>query len=115
MNPNENISLHVLHVASAFLLVGCTFYAFAGPPETRKKILAWSGVFSLLAVATGLRLWQGLYGFHGGWAIVKLVCWLGLSAIAGMAYRKRDRVHLLLLVTVVLAVTAIAMVYVKPF
>jgi hypothetical protein len=115
MNPNEINSLLIVHVSSALLLVGITFYAFAGAPETRKKALIWSGIASLLVLATGIRMWQGLYDFHGGWPIVKLVCWLGISSIAGLAYRKRDRIPLLLAITVILAVTAIAMVYVKPF
>jgi hypothetical protein len=115
MSPNEIISLLIVHVASALLLIGCTFYAFAGAPGTRKRILTWSGVASLLVLATGIRMWQGVYGFHGIWPIVKLVCWLGISAIAGLAYRKRDRVALLLVITLALAVTALVMVYVKPF
>jgi hypothetical protein len=32
-----------------------------------------------------------------------------------MAYRKRDRVNTLMLIALVLAITAVAMVYVKPF
>jgi hypothetical protein len=115
MSPPEINSLHVLHVASAIFLVGWTFYAFAAPRETRGKVLAYSGIASLIVLLTGLRLWQGIYAFHGGWVIVKIVCWLGLSAIAGMAYRRRERVPLFVWVTVVLATTAVAMVYLKPF
>jgi len=115
MNPYELNTLHTLHVGAAILLVGITFYAFAGAPETRKTVLIWSGVTSLLVFATGLRMWQGIYGFHGGWVIAKLVCWLGLSSIAGMAYRKRDRASLLILITAALAVVSVALVYTKPF
>jgi hypothetical protein len=115
MNPNELNTLHIVHVGSALLLVGSTFYAFAGVPETRKSVLIWGGLASLVLLLTGLRMWQGLYGFHGGWAVVKLVCWLGLSSIAGIAYRRREQAGLLMLITVVLALTAVAMVYVKPF
>jgi hypothetical protein len=115
MSPTEINTLHVLHVASAFFLVGWTFYAFAGPPETRKKVLALSGILSLLVLLTGIREWQGIYGFHGGWPVVKIVCWLGLSAITGIAYRKRNRVPLLAWITVALVTLAVVMAYTKPF
>jgi hypothetical protein len=115
MGPTEINTLHVLHVASAILLVGWTFYAFAGPPESRRKVLALSGILSLVVLLTGLRLWQGVYGFHAGWPIVKLACWLGLSAIAGIAYRRRNSVPTLLWVTVALVTIAVVMAYTKPF
>jgi hypothetical protein len=115
MSIPEVNTLHLLHVCSAIFLVGWTFYAFAGPPESRRRVLAYSGIASLLVLLTGLRLWQGMYGFHGGWVVVKLVCWLGLSAIAGMAYRRRSRVQLFLWITVILVTTAVEMVYFKPF
>ena len=115
MSPTEINTLHVLHVASAFFLVGWTFYAFAAPRETRGKVLAYSGIASLIVLLTGLRLWQGIYAFHGGWVIVKIVCWLGLSAIAGIAYQKRNRVPLLAWITVALVTLAVVMAYTKPF
>ncbi|MDD2764931.1 MAG: hypothetical protein PHE83_13265 [Opitutaceae bacterium] len=116
MNPHESIILHLLHVAAALVLMGYTFYAFAAAPETRKRVLIWTGGASLVMLLTGLRMWQGLYGFApAGWLIVKLICWLGLSALAGIAYRKRGKAGLLAGVALILAVTAVAMVYVKPF
>jgi hypothetical protein len=48
------------------------------------------------------------------WVVVKLVCWLGLSALAGVAYRRRERTGLLMGIAAVLALTALAMVYFKP-
>ncbi len=115
LSPHEYNSLRILHVLSVIGLVGTVFYACAGAPETRKKVLMWSGIASLLALLTGFRLWQGAYGLAGGWAVVKLVCWLGLSAFAGLAYRRRAQAGLWLKLTLVLAATALAMVYVKPF
>ena len=42
-------TLHVLHVFSALVLTGYTFFAFAGPaPTTRKKVLVITGIASLL-------------------------------------------------------------------
>jgi hypothetical protein len=115
MNPHELNTLHILHVLSVLGLTGATFYAFAGAPESRKRVLMWSGIASLLVLLTGLRMWQALYGFHGAWVVVKLVCWLGLSAISGIAYRRRGATGLLVLVTLALLATALAMVYVRPF
>ena len=116
MNPYESIFLHLLHVAAALVLMGQTFYAFAAPPETRRKVLIWSGGASLVMLLTGLRMWQTVFGFApAGWLFVKMVCWLGLSALAGIAYRRRELAGALAWVAMILAVTAVAMVYVKPF
>jgi hypothetical protein len=45
------------------------------------------------------------------WIIVKLVCWLGLASISGMAYRKPQRIPLLTFVAIALILTAIVTVY----
>ncbi|MCF7689051.1 MAG: hypothetical protein K9N01_12210 [Cephaloticoccus sp.] len=115
MNPHELESLHIIHVLSAIGLIATTFYACSGAPETRKKVVMWAGIASLLVVLTGIRMWQGLYGFAGGWAIVKLVCWLGLSAFAGIAYRRRARAALWIQLTLVLTLVSLTMVYLRPF
>jgi hypothetical protein len=114
MNPSELNALHIIHVLSVLGLTGATFYAFAGAPESRKRVLMWSGIASLLVLATGIRLWQVLH-IQGGWIWVKLICWLGLSAISGIAYRRRGATGLLMLITLALLATALAMVYVRPF
>jgi hypothetical protein len=115
MGPQEFNTLHIIHVLAVLGLTGATFYAFAGAPESRKRVLMWSGIASAIVLLTGLRMWQAVYDFHGGWVVVKLVCWLGLSAISGIAYRRRGATGLLILITLVLLATALAMVYVKPF
>lgn len=114
MNVSELNALHIIHVASVLVLVAYTFFAFAGPAETRKRVMMITGVASLLVLLTGIRMWQALFAFHvAGWIMVKLICWLGLSAQAGVAYRKRDQVNTLMLVTLVLAITAVTMGYLK--
>lgn len=116
MNPHELNALHVLHVTGVILLIAYTFFAFAAPPETRKRVLMITGIASLLIVLTGVRLWQGTMGFHvAGWIIVKLVCWLGLSAVSGMGYRKREMSGTLSVIALGLAITAVAMAFIKPF
>jgi hypothetical protein len=115
MTAPELNTLHIIHVTSAIGLVGATFYAFAGAPETRKKVLTWSGIAALLVFLTGLRLWQQVFGFAGGWVYVKMFCWLGIAALAGIAYRRREQAGLLIIITLVLVATAVAMAFVKPF
>jgi hypothetical protein len=46
---------------------------------------------------------------------VKLVCWLGLSAMVGFAYRRRAQADLFMIIAFALAITAVAMVFVRPF
>lgn len=116
MNSHEIITLHVLHVAAGLVLMGYTFYAMAAPPETRKKVMIWTGTASLVMLLAGVRMWQQTYGFAmAGWLVIKVICWLGLSALAAIAYRRRAQTGLLMGIAIILAVTAVAMVYVKPF
>jgi hypothetical protein len=116
MNIHELNALHLIHVAAVLVLIAYTFFAFAGPVETKKRVLMITGIATTLVLLTGIRMWQGAFGFGVmGWICVKLVCWLGLSALTAFAYRKRDKANLLMVVALVLAITALAMVYVKPF
>ncbi len=115
MNAQEFTSLHILHVLSALGLVGTIFYACAGAPERRKKLLMWSGIASLLVFLTGFRMWQGVFHFAGGWVIVKMVCWLALSALAGIAYRRQAKAGLWITLALALTAVALVMVYLKPF
>ncbi|HYD84142.1 MAG TPA: hypothetical protein VEA63_08805 [Opitutus sp.] len=106
---------YVLHVISVLVLTGYTFYAFAAPAETRKRVMMVTGIASLLVLVGGFGLQAKLgYGFPG-WLIVKMVCWLGLSALAGMGYRKRGAAGTLSVVALLIAATAVVMVYTKPF
>jgi len=116
MSPTEFSLLHFLHVSAALVLVGHTFYAFAAPPETRKRTMIWTGSAALVMLLTGLRMWQTVYNFApAGWLVVKFVCWLGLSALSGIAYRRRGQAGLFAWLAIILAVVAVAMVYFKPF
>lgn len=116
MNPVEYNVLHFLHVASLLVLFGYTFYAFAAAPETRKRVMMITGIATLLALLSGIRLWQAMFSFEMlGWVIVKLLCWVALSALAGLGYRKRGSIGALIGVSVVLGALAVAMVYFKPF
>ncbi len=115
MNPIENQILHVLHVVGLLILTAYTFFAFAGPADTRKRVMMITGIATLLVLLTGIRMWQGIYAFRPLlWIIVKLVCWLGLSALAGVAYRRREKANLLMTIGLILIIVAVSMVYLQP-
>jgi hypothetical protein len=115
MSSAESNALHILHIAGAIGMIASVFYACAGAPETRRKLMRWSGIATLVVVLAGIRLWQGLYQFNGKWAWVKIGCWLALAAFAGLAYRKREKAALWMVLSLVFAVIALVMVYVRPF
>jgi hypothetical protein len=105
---------HILHLTGLVALIGYTFLAFAAPAETRKGVLALTGIASLVMLVSGIGLLHKMGLGFPAWAIVKLVCWLGLSALSGLAYRKREKVGLFIILALTFAVIAIATVYVKP-
>jgi len=106
---------HVLHLSSIIVLLGYTFYAFAAPAETRKRVLMVTGIAALLVLVSGFGMLRRLNLGFPHWALVKAVCWLGLSAMAAIAYRRRASADLFMLIAFALAITAVAMVYVRPF
>jgi hypothetical protein len=115
MNAFELNMLHVVHVASIVVLLAYTFYAFAAAPETRKGVMIITGIATLLALASGIRMWQGMFNFvFMGWIAVKIACWVILSGLTGLAYRRRAQAGLFMAIALVVAVVALVMVYWKP-
>lgn len=108
---------HILHVLSVLVLTGYTFYAFAAPPETRKKVLIMTGIASLLIFISGFGLITKLLGVGQGmwplWAWLKLVSWLGLSALAGLGYRRRAKAPVFMALALALIFLAVYSVYTK--
>jgi hypothetical protein len=116
MSATEINLLHIVHIASALMLVGYTFLAFAAAPERRKQVMMLSGIAALLLLLTGLRMWQGEFGLVlAGWVIVKIICLLGIAAIGGVGFRRREITGTLAVVTLLLGTIAIAMAVLKPF
>ncbi len=105
----------VLHLVSLLVLFGYTFYAFAAPAETRKRVMIITGSAALLALVAGFALQAKLVGSFPGWLVVKIVCWLGLSALAAFGYRRRGAAGTLAWVAIALVVVAVIMVYTRPF
>ena len=106
----------LIHVTAVILLSSVTFAAFAASnPDDRRKFLMTSGVLSLLVFMTGF----GAMGMMGlgfpGWAMVKVVCWLVLSGLTGMAFRMTGQIPMLRAVAAVVILIAVAMVIYKPF
>ena len=102
----------ILHVSSAVLLVAFTFQACAAPKADRRKFLmSVTGVLALVVLVAGFGLAAKRgYGFPA-WMIVKLVCWLGIAGLSGMAFRKPEKGPLLTWVGALLAVVAVVTVY----
>ena len=106
----------LLHFTSVILLAGVTFAALADPhPDKRRQFLMMSGTLSLLAVMSGF----GLAGMMGigfpGWVMVKVVCWLALSVLTGMAFRMSGQGRMLATVAAGVILLAVIMVTYKPF
>jgi hypothetical protein len=116
MTPQEFNALHILHVTGVLILLSFTFLAFAGAPETKRRVLSMAGLGSLLVLLTGIRMWQSQFNFVlAGWIVVKLICWLAVSAFGGLGYRRRDQAGLFASLSLIFAVLAVVMVYLKPF
>lgn len=97
-----------IHLVSLVILAGYTFYAFVAPAETRKPVLMITGIAALLMLVSGFALvtkkghqWSEI------WIWAKLVCWLGIAAMSGIAYRRRTLVPQLKLVTLGLFIVAL--------
>jgi hypothetical protein len=116
MSPGEFNILHVVHIVAALALFGSTFYAFGGPPETRKRLLMYSGLASLIVLLAGLRMWQVQFNFAAsGWIFVKMICWVGVSALTGLGYRRREKAGLFAVLALVFGAIAVIMAFYKPF
>lgn len=102
----------ILHILALLVLAGGTFYGFAGAPETRKKVMIYTGIASILVLVSGFGLLSKLHGNQfAPWVIIKIVAWLGLSALAGIGYRKRDKAPFFIGIILFLATLSLVSVY----
>ena len=110
----------ILHVASILLLTGVTFAVFGGAPDARRKqIMMAGGILSLLALIGGFGLAAKKLDMPNpmawpAWLWVKVIAWLWLSAIGGIAYRRRAQTPRWIAITAFFLIVALAMVFLKP-
>lgn len=110
----------ILHVAGLLLLTGATFAVFGGAPEARRKqLLMAGGILSLLALVGGFGLAARKLGMPNpaGWPLWlwgKVVCWLWLSAVAGIAYRRRAQTPRWIALTAFALLVALVLAFFKP-
>ena len=107
----------VLHVFSLLVLTAQTFLAFGNPdPANRKRTLMITGIAALLMLGSGFAMLSlDKIPFSTGWVIVKFFCWIGFSALSGLVYRKAHLRGMLSLIGLVLLLTAVTMVFFRPF
>jgi len=107
---------YFLHTFSIILLTGYTFAIAANPQKRKKKTMAIvTGILALVAFVAGFGLMAKLHNnnFGQGWVIVKILAWLFVSGLSGMAYKKsKSFVQAGLVIAVGIAVF---MVYFRPF
>lgn len=105
----------ILHVTSGFLLAATTFFALAAPTaERRRPLMIVTGILSLLMLTGGFGLMARFDYAFAPWLYVKLACWLALSAMAGVAFRRPRLAPRLTVLTGLLILTAVWSVYTKP-
>ncbi len=112
MNP---LYYYLLHIFALFVLTAHTFMAFGNPdPANRKQTMIITGIASLLALVGGFGLMAKLHPTEYGalWFIVKLFCWLGLSALAGIVYRRPHLRGKLAAAALAFILVALFMVYI---
>lgn len=109
-----------VHVFSILMLTGSVFYIAANPQKhKKKKMMIITGILSLVAlIAAGGLMGINFKGYPAGgwtqgWVLVKLVVWLFISGLAGMAYKKSKGFVTTALIAAV--AVALAMVYFRPF
>jgi len=106
----------ILHVGSAMLLIAATFQAFAAPaPERKRKVMMATGILSLVMLVAGFGLVSKYNTGFPLWLIVKILCWLGLAGVSGIAFKRPEAVGMLTKLSTVLIVVALVMVYTRPW
>jgi hypothetical protein len=107
---------HVIHIFSLFYFVGLLFAGFSNPsPEKKKFILRATGVAMLIAFVAGFGLVARTGGEWSGWVITKIVLWVILIGLPGLAFQNTSRIPALKWVARAAVLAAVILVSVKPF
>jgi hypothetical protein len=107
----------ILHTFAVLVLTSQAFTAFSHSEVTaRKRTLILSGTSALVILLSGFGMAHRLYQGHVfGWMIIKLVCLVGVAALAGQVYRRTHLRALFAVAALTLLLIALTMVYTKPF
>lgn len=107
----------ILHLIALLLLTTELFKAFACPvPEKRRRTLILTGLAALIMLISGFGMVEVTkVPLLSGWLLVKLVCWLTLTAMAGLVFRQPQWARRLQYLAATLLIVAIIMVCVRPF
>jgi len=93
------------------LLISFSVSAYFASAEHRKKILMWSGIASLGVMLTGFGMAGAQKIGFPVWLDIKILCWLLISSLVGIYFRKPELKGKLLVLNLVLAFVALLMVY----
>ena len=97
-------------------MVGICFWALSNPiQENKKSAMKWSGISSLVALLAGFGLIAKIKVGFPLWILVKLVCWLLLTGLVAVAYKKPENKKQILFLVIFLFSLAVTMVSLKPF
>lgn len=103
-----------LHVGAMVMMVAILWNALANPDPARKgKTMMWLHPLAVVMLVGGFGAVAVMKVGFPWWVIVKVCCWVGLLAIASLAYRMPQRLPLLRALAVVLVLGAISTVYFK--
>lgn len=104
----------ILHVVSMILLVAYVFQAFANPdPKQRRRTMMITGILAAIMAIGGFGLISVMKVGFPLWIVIKILCWLGLASIGGMASRMPDKIPALTWATILMVVIAVTSVYFK--
>ena len=107
-----------LHFTAIILMAAIAFQSYADPDESKKrKRMMLGGIAAFIAFVAGFGLLAKLELklLDHGWAIVKLVCLIGIAALSGAVYRSPSKGAIFSYITAVLVAVAVYCAVYKPF
>ncbi len=110
------LTYQILHVGGVLLMFGLTFSCFAAPrPERKRLMLSITGLLAVVVLVGGFGLVARLHGNQfTGWMVAKIVVWLAVAAMGGIAFRRPHFAGLFAWITAILGLIAVVLVYTRP-
>lgn len=105
-----------LHIIGVLGMAGVSFFGLAHVVPERKRVLSiLGGVLALVALVCGFGMLAVTGQGFPTWAVVKLLCWLGISALGPISFRKPALAPRLAAICAAMLAVAVAMAVFKPF